>query len=125
MAARRRLRLRAVLLRSFSRWSRKAPTSVASRSFRVDVVGALCRRWRANERRSREGVSIAGDGVGARLALVHKTSVKKASRRAGKSFRLHLRSLLDERSSRRAAALSNSGTAERYQYVSVTWAWPR
>src|ERR1035441_10845096 len=63
IAASRALRVRTPLPRSFSRWSRNAPTSVASRSVISRRAGCFP-DWRGGEGRGRRGGGRGGGGGG-------------------------------------------------------------
>ncbi len=67
-----------------------------------------------------ESISIIGDSVWTGVALTHQPLCEIGLNQLGeRGLRFHRTTSLG--SNRKVASISNSGTAEMYQYVPLTW----
>ncbi len=112
MAASRALRVRALLPRSCSRWSRNAPISGAFRSSMSKPRGRLADARGGEAQKHAHRVAVGGDRVLAGVALCGQALGEE--RLQGRGQGAHERASA-WRSSRWAASCMSSGAADRYQ----------
>ena len=129
IAASRAFRVRALLPRTVSRWSRKSSTSGASKSASWSAEGGLPARSPAKPSSS-SNASPGLDGAGAGAALGGQAPQEEVLHELAepdlrRSHDTPAGGCAAKPSNRPAMMLSSSGTADMYQYTSRTSTWPR
>ena len=84
MAPRRAFRVRALFLRTLSRWSRKRPIKGASRSSTRSLEGDFAESFFGKMQKQAEAIAISRDRMRARLPLAEQAIGKEGLKKRGK-----------------------------------------